>query len=183
MTLTLSLSASTAKSTLPRQTSPRTLPGDADDEQVVEALAEDHLRRHPGVRAADHDRERRLLGYPALLPRHPDLEPVALDDVPSAPRRCVSVVALAARHPAREHPVAILEVLPRHLGVRRRRLRAGVLGIEPIDIINRIHRRTPLDGLGTGRADCDSRRSRHRRRGPARSGRSRSLRIASLVAI
>jgi hypothetical protein len=34
---------------------------DPNDEQVTQALVEDHVRRDPGVRAAQHGRERLLL--------------------------------------------------------------------------------------------------------------------------
>src|SRR5688572_3851644 len=43
--------------------------GDADDEQVAEALVEDDLRRHPGVRAPEDDREWFLLRRQAVAAR------------------------------------------------------------------------------------------------------------------
>src|SRR6516162_6466457 len=68
--------------------------GHADDEQVAESLVEDDLRRHPCIRAAEHDGERLLCGgggqltapnaRRAPLELGPALEPKLADEAPVA---------------------------------------------------------------------------------------------------
>src|SRR3712207_8411924 len=50
-------------------------------EQVVEPLAEEHLRRHAGVGAADDGGEGLLLGHRVGRAEDPHLRPAARDDV------------------------------------------------------------------------------------------------------
>jgi hypothetical protein len=111
-----------------------TIPGDADDEEIIGALVEDQLDRHSGVRATEHGSIGTLLRGALFAGRKPQIAWVDRDDPPRCSRSILEVAEERG-----DRPASRVEAIPRLRGVRRTPAHRRFAAIVPIGDFDDLH--------------------------------------------